>query len=283
MIVDFHTHIFPEKIAVKTIRKLEEKAGVTAYADGREESLIQSMKKAGVDISVVLPVVTAPEQFDTVNHFAAALNEKYRDASVRLASFGGIHPDSPDYKKQLCQIKALGLSGIKLHPDYQNTFFDDIRYMRILDYASQLDLTTVVHAGIDIGYPDNVRCTISGICKVLDEVRPKKLVLAHYGGFRLWEQVEEFIAGRDVYLDTAYTADVIEDEIFLKILKKHGADKILFATDSPWSGQAESLAHIRRLVTDQKDLAKILGQNAQKLAAFDTKNGAGRGMTVQSA
>ena len=283
MIVDFHTHIFPEKIAVKTIRKLEAKAGVTAFADGREESLIQSMKKAGVDISVVLPVVTTPEQFDTVNHFAAALNEKYRDASIRLVSFGGIHPDSPDYKKQLRTIQALGLSGIKLHPDYQNTFFDDIRYMRILDYASQLGLTTVVHAGIDIGYPDNVRCTIRGICKVLDEVGPKQLVLAHYGGYRLWEDVERYIAGRDVYLDTGYTADVIEDDIFRKILKKHGADKILFATDSPWSGQAESLAHIRRLVTDPQDLQKILGRNAQRLAAFDAKPGADSRMSVQSA
>ncbi|KAI4448120.1 hypothetical protein C823_002639 [Eubacterium plexicaudatum ASF492] len=268
MIVDFHTHIFPEKIAVKTIQKLEAQAGVKAYADGREDCLVASMKKAGVDVSIILPVVTAAEQFDTVNHFAAALNEKYKGKDVRLLSFGGIHPDSPDYKKQLMHIKSLGLQGIKLHPDYQNTYFDDIRYMRILDYASQLDLTTVVHAGIDIGYPDHVRCTIDSICKVLDEVRPKKLVLAHYGGFRLWDDVERRIAGRDVYLDMANISGVIEDEIFLKILNKHGADKILFATDSPWSGQAESLAHVRKLVKDRAQLQKILGQNAQKLVSF---------------
>ena len=280
MIVDFHTHIFPEKIAVKTIRKLEAKAGVTAFADGREESLIQSMKKAGVDISVVLPVVTTPEQFDTaesINRFAA----QYQEGPI--LSFGGIHPACENYKEILRHVKSLGMKGIKLHPDYQNTFFDDIRYMRILDYASQLGLTTVVHAGIDIGYPDNVRCTIRGICKVLDEVGPKQLVLAHYGGYRLWEDVERYIAGRDVYLDTAYTADVIEDDIFRRILKKHGADKILFATDSPWSGQAESLAHIRRLVTDPQDLQKILGRNAQRLAAFDAKPGADSRMSVQSA
>ncbi len=265
MIVDFHTHIFPEKIAAKTIQKLEEKAGVKAFTDGREASLLNSMKKAGVDISVILPVVTSPAQFDTVNRFAAAVNEKYEGKSTRLVSFGGIHPDSSDYKNKLREIKSLGLKGIKLHPDYQDTFFDDIRYLRILDYASQLDLTIVVHAGVDIGYPDNVRCTIDGICKVLDEVRPKKLVLAHYGAFKLWEEVQKRIAGRDVYLDTANITGYIGDEIFLKILKKHGADKILFATDSPWNGQEETLAHMRRLVSDEKDLQKILGQNALKL------------------
>ena len=76
MTIDFHTHIFPEKIAAKTIAKLETKADVKAYANGREESLLQSMKHAGIDVSVVLPVVTAPEQFETVNRFAVSLNEK---------------------------------------------------------------------------------------------------------------------------------------------------------------------------------------------------------------
>ncbi|MDE7311656.1 MAG: amidohydrolase family protein [Eubacterium sp.] len=267
MIIDFHTHIFPEKIAVKTIAKLEQIANVKACADGREESLLRSMESAGVDVSVVLPVVTAPEQFSTVNRFAASLNEKYEGKSVRILSFGGIHPDSPDYKKELRKIKGLGLQGIKLHPDYQGTYFDDLKYMRILDEASALGLVTVVHAGIDIGFPDHVRCTVGRICRVLDEVAPQKLVLAHFGGFRSWEEVERSVAGREVYLDTAYTAGIIGDEIFLNILKKHGANQILFATDSPWSGQAESLAHIRRLVTDEKERDQILGQNAQKLIA----------------
>ena len=96
MIVDFHTHIFPEKIAVKTIEKLEKKADVKAYLDGRESSLIRSMEQAGVSVSVILPVVTTPQQFETVNRFAAQLNEKYEGKDIRLLSFGGSHPDSAD-------------------------------------------------------------------------------------------------------------------------------------------------------------------------------------------
>lgn len=267
MVVDFHTHIFPEKIAAKTIAFLEEKAHITSFCDGTEEGLVKSMDMAGVDVSVVLPVMTKPEQFHTINKFAAQLNEKYRNRRTRLWSFGGIHPDSPDYKRELRTIKDLGLLGIKLHPDYQDTHFDDIRYMRILDYASELGLVSVVHAGVDVGFPDNVRCTPRQIRKVVDEVAPKNLVLAHYGGFDMWEDVQELLAGKDVYLDTSFTAGYIKDEVFLGILKKHGADRILFATDSPWSGQKESLEHIRGLVKDNKDLNKILGQNAGKLIA----------------
>lgn len=265
MVVDFHTHIFPEKIAAKTIAYLEEKAHIKSFGDGTEEGLVKSMEAAGVDVSIVLPVVTKPEQFHTINEFAARLNEKYRNEKTRLWSFGGIHPDSADYKGELRTIKELGLLGVKLHPDYQDTFFDDVKYMRILDYASELGLVSVVHAGVDVGFPDNVRCSPERISRVLNEVAPKDLVLAHYGSFDMWEEVEEMLAGRDVYLDTAFTAGYIKDETFLDILKKHGADRILFATDSPWSGQKETLEFLRGLAMDKKDLQKILGQNAEKL------------------
>ena len=35
-----------------------------------------------------------------------------------------------DYKKELRMIKKLGLKGIKLHPDYQNTYFDLTKYLQ---------------------------------------------------------------------------------------------------------------------------------------------------------
>ena len=241
MIVDFHTHIFPDKIAAKTIEKLENIASVKAFTDGREQSLTASMQAAGVDLSVVLPVITRPEQFDTVNEFAMQLNEKYQQQQTRLLSFGGIHPDTLDFRRELRIIKKLGLLGIKLHPDYQNTYFDDIKYMRILDYASELGLISVVH------------------------VQPENLVLAHYGSFDLWQGVEELLVGENVYFDTAYTFGFIEDSTFLRILKNHGADKILFATDSPWSGQKESLEHLRKLGLAKEEQEQILGKNAQRL------------------
>ena len=241
MIVDFHTHIFPDKIAAKTIEKLENIASVKAFTDGREQSLTASMQAAGVDLSVVLPVITRPEQFDTVNEFAMQLNEKYQQQQTRLLSFGGIHPDTLDFRRELRIIKKLGLLGIKLHPDYQNTYFDDIKYMRILDYASELGLISV------------------------DQVQPENLVLAHYGSFDLWQGVEELLVGENVYFDTAYTFGFIEDSTFLRILKNHGADKILFATDSPWSGQKESLEHLRKLGLAKEEQEQILGKNAQRL------------------
>ena len=111
MIIDFHTHVFPEQIAASTIAKLEGLANITAFTNGTLEGLLACMKRASVDLSVVLPVVTKPTQFQKVNEKAVALNRLYPG---RILSFGGIHPDSPDYKQELKQIAEMGLKGIKL-------------------------------------------------------------------------------------------------------------------------------------------------------------------------
>lgn len=55
-----------------------------------------------------------------------------------MISFGGIHPESENYKQELQEIKSLGMKGIKLHPDYQEMYFNDIRYKRLVSYASEL-------------------------------------------------------------------------------------------------------------------------------------------------
>ena len=71
------------------------------------------------------------------------------------------------------------MKGIKLHPDYQDTYFNDIRYKRIISYATDLGLIISVHAGQDPKCPDNIHCTPAMAEEVLNEVEPEKLVLAH--------------------------------------------------------------------------------------------------------
>ena len=137
MIIDFHSHIFPDKIADKAISHLVEIGGIPAFGDGTEKTLLKSMEQAGYDISVILPVATKPSQFESVNRFAYDLNIKYWGKNEdglpdfklkgkkgrKLLSYGGIHPDTDDYKVELIKIKSLGFKGIKLHPDYQDCVF----------------------------------------------------------------------------------------------------------------------------------------------------------------
>ncbi len=262
MVIDFHTHVFPEKLVASAVKSLEEKSGVPAKTNGCINGLLASMKEAGVSRSIVLPVVTAPKQFSGINKFAASINENYSDC---LTSFGGIHPDSEDYKGQLKFLKDEGFVGIKLHPDYQGVMFNDIRYKRIVDYASELDMIIQVHAGVDIGLPEPVHCTPKMALEVMSETGAKKLVLAHFGGWKLWDEVEELLAGRDVYFDTAFIEGYMDRQQFERIVKAHGSDKVLFATDSPWSGQKETIDWINACDLDDETKEKIFYKNARRL------------------
>lgn len=259
MIVDFHTHMFPERIAEDAVRGLSDVCGIHAYTNGTYGGLFNSTKAAGIDLSIALPVVTRPSQYGTIAQFA----REHQDGPI--LSFAGVHPADSNAESALVNLSKMGIKGIKLHPDYQDAYFNDIRYKRIVARASELGLITVVHAGVDAKCPHNVHCTPKMAAEVIDEVRPSRLVLAHMGGNRLWDEVEEYLVGKDVCFDTGIVLDRMPQEQFLRIVKNHGADRILFATDSPWAGQKEYVAIMRDMPLSEEEKEKILGGNAQKL------------------
>ena len=159
----------------------------------------------------------------------------------------------------------MGMKGIKLHPDYQDVYFNDIRYKRLVSYATELGMIISVHAGKDPLCPENVHCTPQMAAELIDEVAPDKLVLAHLGGNQQWDEVERYLVGRDVYLDTAVIFDYIEQEQFLRILRNHGSDRILFATDSPWAGQKRFVEVMRSMPVTEDERENVFGGNAGRL------------------
>ena len=265
-IVDFHTHIFPDKIAQKTIGFLMEKGGIPAYSDGTLSGLEKELCEGQVCVGVALPVLTNPDSFDSVLRFTQGVNEGYFRGEHNVLSFAGIHPACEDIEGKMAKIKACGFKGVKIHPDYQQTFIDDERVIRILNAAIDEDLIVVTHAGFDVGYPDCTHCTPARTAKALDLVKGDvKLVLAHMGGCCMHEEVYELLAGRNVYFDTAYVLDEMDKELFLKTVEKHGADKILFASDCPWKKPKTLVEALRSMGLSKDDEEKIFYQNAVKL------------------
>ncbi|MDO4459303.1 MAG: amidohydrolase family protein [Clostridia bacterium] len=262
MVIDFHTHTYPDKIAKSTIDFLVQKGGIKNHREGTLASLVESMHRSGVDYSVSLPVVTKPSQTATVNRISAELNGK-----DGVFFSGGIHPDTENIEETLDFIKNAGLHGIKIHPDYQGVYFDDERYIRILIGCAERGLYVTTHAGMDIGFPEDTHCTVDMIVRVLDELGPimdDKLILAHMGSFDKPLEVLEKIAGRKVYLDTAVMLDRFPEEC-TALIKKHGSDRVLFATDSPWADQAHYVEVLRSLDLTDEEKENILHKNAERI------------------
>ncbi len=266
MIIDFHTHIFPDKIAEKTIDYLAKRANIPPFSDGSVSGLLEKMELGGTDISVTLPVLTNPAQFDSVNRFAAEVNQAFADKSRKLISFAGIHPKCEDIDGKMAWIAKNGFLGVKLHPDYQETFINDEGYIRILQAAKEQDLIVVTHSGVDGAYRGlPVKCTPVLAKQLIDEVHHSKFVLAHYGANEMFEEVFDILCGEDVYFDTAYILRFIGKENFKKILQKHGEDRILFASDSPWSDVGGDVEIIKSFSLGKKTEKKIFCENAKAL------------------
>ncbi len=279
MIIDFHTHTFPPKIAAGVLRKLQGLSRSKPYTDGTPDGLRRSMQEAGIDLSILLPVMTNTEQVHKLNDNAARINEAWEQTG--LLSLGGIHPDCSDYRAELARIASLGIRGIKIHPAYQNVDFDDIRFLRIIDRASELGLFVLTHAGWDIGIPHHNFCSVPQVLHVMKAVAPDKLVLAHMGGWWDWNAVENELCGLPVYFDTAFSFGEIEPAPgttrtpeeshnlnltdLARIIRKHGTDRVLFATDCPWSDQKTALELFRSAGFTEEEQTAILSENARRL------------------
>ena len=266
MIIDFHTHVFPDKIAAKTISYLADKARTVPFSDGTCDGLLSKAEEAGADIAVNLPVMTNPSQFESVNRFAEEINGRFLKEGRGILSFAGIHPDCDNVEEKIAHIKSRGFLGIKIHPDYQETYIDDERYVRILECAKKNDLIVVAHAGVDNGYEGlPVRCTPERAKNLIRKVGHSKLVLAHLGANGMAEDVISVLCGEDVYFDTAYVLSRTDRDTFTRILAKHGEDRILFASDSPWSDMKRDIDLIRSFGLKKETEEKILSLNAKRL------------------
>ena len=277
-IIDFHTHTFSDKIAPRAVDQLRRSANTLNYLDGTDVSMSVSMKENGIERSVVLPVATRPGQAHAINVASAQKNQRMEQTG--LLFFAAIHPADENIEVMLSELRAAGFLGIKLHPLFQDEYIDGIRYMRLIEKASELDLITVIHAGYDISFSHKDFASVAHMLNMVKQVKPHNVVLAHMGGWGEWDAVESDLCGADVYFDTSFCMTPIRPfepegehvcktmlgrEQFVRIVRKHGGDKILFGSDSPWAKQGEAIDVVEQSGLEEAEISQILGLNAQRL------------------
>jgi len=259
MIIDIHTHCFPDNLAPRAVPLLAEKGGISPFTDGTVACLKNSMKKAGIDFSVLQPIATKPEQTTGINRWAVSMQ------NGSIIAFGTLHPDYPDWKREIKWLWEAGIKGVKFHPDYQDFYVDDKKVFPIYEALAEAGMIMLFHAGKDIGYPPPYHCPPCRLRKVLDAFPGSIIIAAHMGGYENTYQVEKYLVGQDVYFDTSYSFDILGNGGMEKLIKQHGADRILFGTDSPWKDQEREVDNIRSLNLTEDEMEKILGGNAVRI------------------
>ena len=265
MLIDFHTHIFPEAIASRVLETLSGNIfSITGNpqfpcTDGTVDGLRKSMAENNVDISVVLPIATKPSQTTSINIFAEKI------MSDDVISFGSLHPLQEDWEYVLESLAEKGFKGIKLHPQYQQLRVDSPEVIRVLKKAEELKLYTTLHTGEDYGMPPPTNCTPQMLKNILNEVSGRYIIAAHLGSLGMWDDVEKYIVGTPYFLDTGAISGLIDKEQYRRIIKNHGVEKILFATDSPWEKVEDSLDAIEALGLTDEELDAIKYKNAKRI------------------
>jgi hypothetical protein len=186
---------------------------------------------------------------------------------------GAMHPEYPYPEAEIQRMRKMGIKGIKLHSEFQHFYPDDERMYPIYEALSD-DMVLVFHAGDEVTPVRHVHTKPDRIASVLDSFPDLKVVAAHLGGYRCWDEVERHLLGRDLYLDTAYVFPIpghehITVERIIGIMETHGFDRILFGTDYPFRDQGSEVANIQGLDIDDRHKALVLGENAAALFNID--------------
>jgi predicted TIM-barrel fold metal-dependent hydrolase len=261
MIIDFHTHVFPDDLAKKALCSLVSNIDeiFTPVTDATLNGLLTHMDECAIDISVVQPVITKQSQTVKTNEWAKSI------CSERIISFGGIYPHTDDYKRDIDFIVSLGLKGLKFHAEYQNFVIDEPRMLKIYDYALSRDLIILHHAGFDPGFSEPFKSSPQRFAHIADAMKGGVIIAAHFGGHAEWDDVEKYMVGKNIYLDTSMGFDFYPEEQFLRIVKNHGANKVLFASDSPWSNAKTEIAHLKMLPLPETEKELIFSGNAKRI------------------
>lgn len=258
---DFHTHAFTDSLAERAVGSLVGTSGIMPFTDGTLGDLKRLMTERNIGKAVILPIATKPKQQQTINNWAAEI------MGNGIYCCGSVHPDAEDAVEEIERIKSLGLCGVKFHSEYQMFCPDEKRMFPIYEKISELGLITVFHGGWDPYCKGEVKATPKSFAHVAEQFPKMKIVAAHLGGMKLWDDVEEYIAGKfdNLWLDTGIVSKYIDDSCFLRIIKSHGIGRILFGSDCPWDDPMDEIDLINRLPLTNEEKELIFYKNAEML------------------
>jgi predicted TIM-barrel fold metal-dependent hydrolase len=256
MVIDFHAHIYPEKIAAKVLANVWEFYRIPMQLDGTAGTLLESGRRGGIDRFVVFSPAAIPDQVQSINDFIAGLCREH----PQLIGFGTLHPDLQNPSGEIERILGLGLKGIKLHPDMQHFNIDDPRMLTV--YAAlEGRLPVMFHTG-DYRYSFSHPARLA---RVLDAFPELTAVAAHFGGWSLFDVALDHLLDRRCYFDVSSSLPFLGRRRSRELIRIYGAERFLFGSDYPMWDPAACLEEFLSLNLSEAETDLILRQNARSI------------------
>lgn len=264
-VIDAHVHLYPDAIAQKVTPSLASRFGNPPSFDGTVEGCRAKDAASGISASVNLPVATKPDSVPHTNDFWARSNAAERGKSPAVFSLACLHPQVADKGAEVERIAAAGFAGVKFHPEYQLFRFNDATMDDAWAAMAEFGLVACLHAGGERVFRPPFHSTPTEIAELQRRFPRLKVAAAHLGGFGMWDESEATLVGSQVYLDLSHTFFWLPDEQILRMIRNHGAERILFGTDAPWQDPGEVLEAFLKLPLSDAERERICYANAREL------------------
>jgi predicted TIM-barrel fold metal-dependent hydrolase len=261
VIIDFHAHIYPESVEAKILPAAEKKLKITVPCTGSPDDLSSRMKSCGIVQSVVLPLARGQEDVSSLNDWIQSV---CRDG---LLAFGAIHPLMDGLETELDRLKGWKVKGVKMMPLLQQVYPDDPRCGRFYDTLIDNNMILVTHSGRDPLDRKEVFGTPKHFSEMIKSYPELKVVLAHLGGLRMWDDVYKYLlpASENVFFDTSYASFYMGNAELEKLIRDIGVDRVLFGSDYPWEDPGRAVGIINSLDLSEQEKKSVLGRSAARL------------------
>lgn len=276
LIVDAHTHIFPEELCRDRETLFDRDAWFHALYVNRKASLVAgehlltSMHDASIDHAVICgfpwkdPVLCMEH-----NVYMATVAA---NAPSRVSWLGVVSPLDPhcvEAARWCFEHGAVGLG--ELNADAQDFDLRNSRQLAgLVDICLGASRPLMLHASEPIGhnYPGKGSSTPEKLLDFVADAPDLTVIAAHWGGglpfYELMPEVARI--ARNVVYDSAASTYLYDFRVFRAVIDVAGMDRVLFGSDYPLLRQARFLERVLGIAwKSEEEQRMVLGENAARL------------------
>ena len=230
------------------------------------ERLVAEEEKAGVSRYVISSAAVVPKQARSIVEFLA----EARRGHPQCIAFGSVYPGMDGYEEILDELQALGLRGLKIHPDFQKLPIDDPSGIETYRSIARRGLPVLMHMGddrYDFSSPER-------LTNLIRQVPDLIVIAAHFGGWRAWERSLAHPQPENVFYDTSSTTPMVSRDMVMRMLERLGPERFLFGTDFPMWSPEEMVRQFLSLDLGESLREQILYGNFMRLFGLSDEQAA---------
>ncbi len=285
MIIDCHTHIFPDTICSQRKECCAREPAFKLLYDSPKSKLvgagdlIHTMDDQGVDVSVVFGFPwKSPDLVQLNNDYIIESVMKYPD---RLRGFACFDLSWEGAAREAERCMDAGLSGVGELAFYLSGI-DELALDRlepIMEIClSRGNLPVMIHTNEPVGhyYPGKTPVTLEQIYALARRFPENNIVLAHWGGGILFynlmkRETKEVL--KNIWFDTAASPFLYDPAVYQVALAAGVLDRVLLGSDYPLLKPARYYKDLDASGLPETEKQQVLGGNAAGLLNLRTLRG----------